>query len=104
MEPLVETHEEAEVERALKAGAEIVGVNNRDLKTFRVSLETTLRILPLVKEEGKILVSESGIKEKEDIVKLRKAGVDAFLIGETLMRSKEPEKVLRKWVELKFTH
>ena len=98
MEPLVETHEEAEVERALKAGAEIVGVNNRDLKTFRVSLETTLRILPLVKEEGKILVSESGIKEKEDIVKLRKAGVDAFLIGETLMRSKNPEKILRDWV------
>ena len=98
MEPLVETHDEWEVERALKAGAEIVGVNNRDLKTFNVSLSSTLRLLPLIKEEGKIAVSESGIKGKEDIIHLKEAGVDAFLIGETLMRSRNPEEVLKSWL------
>jgi indole-3-glycerol phosphate synthase len=98
MEPLVETHSEEEVEKALKCGAEIIGVNNRDLKTFNVSLETTLKLLPLIKSENKTLVSESGIKGKEDIIKLRNAGVDAFLIGETLMRSEKPEEVLKSWV------
>jgi len=98
IEPLVETHSEEEVEKALKCGAEIIGVNNRDLKTFNVSLETTLKLLPLIKSENKTLVSESGIKGKEDIIKLRNAGVDAFLIGETLMRSEKPEEVLKSWV------
>jgi len=98
MEPLVETHTEEEVERALKAGAEIVGVNNRDLKTFTVSLSTTLRLLPLIKSEGKVAVSESGIKGKLDLVTLREAGVDAFLIGETLMRSENPESLLKEWL------
>ncbi|WP_163329045.1 indole-3-glycerol phosphate synthase TrpC [Desulfurobacterium thermolithotrophum] len=100
MEPLIETHDEKEVERALKADAEIIGVNNRDLKTFTVSIETTLKLLPLIKGEGKILVSESGIKGKEEIIKLRKAGVDAFLVGETLMRKEKPEEVLKSWVSL----
>ncbi|RUM42740.1 MAG: indole-3-glycerol phosphate synthase TrpC [Desulfurobacterium sp.] len=98
LEPLVETHDEGEVERALKAGAEVIGVNNRDLKTFKVSLETTLKLLPLIKEEGKVLVSESGIRNREDILRLKEAGVDAFLVGETLMRSKNPEEVLKSWV------
>ncbi|WP_456342134.1 indole-3-glycerol phosphate synthase TrpC [Thermovibrio sp.] len=98
MEPLVEVHDEEEAERALKAGAEIIGVNNRDLKTFKVDISTTLRLLPIIKGEGKLLVSESGIKGKADIVKLRKAGVDAFLIGESLMRAENPEEVLRSWV------
>jgi indole-3-glycerol phosphate synthase len=98
MEPLVETHDEREVETALKCGAEIVGVNNRNLRTFTVSLDTTLRLLPLIKEENKIAVSESGIKRKDDILKLKGKGVNAFLIGETLMRSENPEEVLRSWV------
>ena len=98
MEPLVETHTEEEVERALKAGAEIIGVNNRDLKTFTVSLSTTLKLLPLIKSEGKLAVSESGIKGKDDLIMLREAGVDAFLIGETLMRSKNPEALLKEWL------
>jgi len=98
MEPLVETHTEEEVERALKAGAEIIGVNNRDLKTFTVSLSTTLNLLPLIKSEGKLAVSESGIKGREDILRLREAGVDAFLVGETLMRSSNPEQLLKEWV------
>ncbi len=98
MEPLVETHTEREVEQALLAGAEIIGVNNRDLKTFKVSLDTTLKLLPLIKEEKKLAVSESGIRGKEDILKLKEAGVDAFLIGETLMRQENPEEVLRSWL------
>ncbi len=98
MEPLVETHTEEEVERALKAGAEIIGVNNRDLKTFTVSLSTTLKLLPLIKSEGKLAVSESGIKGKDDLIMLREAGVDAFLIGETLMRSENPEVLLKEWL------
>jgi len=98
MEPLVETHTEEEVERALKAGAEIIGVNNRDLKTFTVSLSTTLNLLPLIKSEGKLAVSESGIKGREEILRLREAGVDAFLVGETLMRSSNPEQLLKEWV------
>jgi len=98
MEPLVETHDEKEVERALKAEAEIIGINNRDLRTFEVSISTTLRLLPLVKEEGKVVVSESGIKGREDILKLKNAGVDAFLVGEALMRSSNPEEVLKSWL------
>jgi len=98
MEPLVETHDEKEVETALLCGAEIVGINNRDLKSFRVSLNTTLKLLPLIKKENKIAVSESGIKSKEDIIFLKNAGVNAFLVGETLMKSKNPEEVLRYWV------
>lgn len=100
MEPLVEVHTEREAERALKAGAEIVGVNNRDLNTFKVSLSTTLNLLPIIKGEGKALVSESGISTKEDIKRLREAGVDAFLVGESLMRAENPEEVLRDWTTL----
>ncbi|WP_457677531.1 indole-3-glycerol phosphate synthase TrpC [Thermovibrio sp.] len=98
MEPLVETHDEEEVERALKAGAEIIGVNNRDLRTFKVDLSTTLRLLPIIKGEGRALVSESGIKSKEEMLRLKEAGVDAFLVGETLMRAESPEEVLRDWL------
>ncbi len=98
MEPLVEVHDRREAERALRAGAEVIGVNNRDLKTFKVDLSTTLELLPIIKEEGKVLVSESGIKGKEDLLNLRRAGVDAFLVGETLMRADNPEEVLRSWV------
>ncbi len=98
MEPLVETHNEEEVERALKAGAEIIGVNNRDLETFKVDIGTTLNLLPLIKEADKICVSESGIKGKEDILMLRERGVDAFLIGELLMKAKDPESLLKEIV------
>ncbi len=98
MEPLVEIHNEEEVERALKAGAEIIGVNNRDLETFKVDIGTTLNLLPLIKEADKICVSESGIKGKEDILMLRERGVDAFLIGELLMKAKDPESLLKEIV------
>jgi len=83
---LVETHDENEVKFALEAGARIIGVNNRDLKTFDVALETSARLRKLVPSDV-LFVAESGIKTREDILKLGK--VDAVLIGETLMRSKD---------------
>ncbi len=98
MEPLVEVHSEDEAERALRAGAQIIGVNNRDLKTFRVSLSTTLKLLPIIKGEGRLLVSESGIKGREEIWELHSKGVDGFLVGETLMRAEKPEEVLKSWL------
>ncbi|WP_457569990.1 indole-3-glycerol phosphate synthase TrpC [Desulfurobacterium sp.] len=97
MEPLVETHSREEVERAIRADAEIIGVNNRDLKTFTVSLSTTENLLPIIKDAGKICITESGIKNKDDIKYLKEKGVDGFLIGETLMRSENPERLLREW-------
>jgi indole-3-glycerol phosphate synthase len=83
---LVEVHDENEVNRALKAGAEIIGINNRDLTTFNVNINTTLRLRPLV-PEGTIVVSESGIRNREDIIILTECGVNAMLVGEALVTS-----------------
>lgn len=83
---LVEAHDEREVERALKAGAGILGVNNRDLRTFRVDVNNSVRLRSLVPPEV-VFVSESGIRGAEDTKKLYENGTDAVLIGETLMRS-----------------
>ncbi len=82
---LVEVHDEVEMRRAIDAGAEIVGVNNRDLKTFTVDLATTERLAGLA--AGKILVAESGIHQRADVVRLEKCGAQAILVGEALMRS-----------------
>ena len=87
---LVETHDEAEVAMALSAGARIIGVNNRNLKTFEVDIKLSERLRPLV-PEGIIFISESGIKTPDDIAKLREIGADAVLIGETLMRGAKLE-------------
>jgi len=81
---LVEVHNEGEVKRAVLSEAEIIGINNRDLNTFTVDITTTRRLRPLIPQE-RIVVSESGIKSKRDIEKLRKWGVDAVLVGETLV-------------------
>jgi indole-3-glycerol phosphate synthase len=86
MDSLVEVHDEADLEKALEAGATIVGVNNRNLRTFQVSLETTLRLHRLI-PPGIVVVSESGIKGRQDVLRLGEAGVDAILVGEALMRS-----------------
>ncbi len=83
---LVETHDEEEVHRAIKAGADIIGVNNRDLKTFHVDINTCIELRKLVPPEI-VFVAESGIKTREDIIRLTEAKVDAVLIGETLMRA-----------------
>ncbi|HKZ52687.1 MAG TPA: indole-3-glycerol phosphate synthase TrpC [Candidatus Acidoferrales bacterium] len=95
MAALVEVHTAEELERALAAGAEIVGVNNRDLKTFEVSLETSLRLVEAIPDEC-VAVSESGLRSREDLQRLRTAGFDAFLIGEHLMQASEPDKALRE--------
>jgi indole-3-glycerol phosphate synthase len=81
---LVEVHNEGELERAIISEAEIIGINNRDLNTFTVDINTTRRLRPLVPEE-KIVVSESGIKSQRDIEKLRNWKVDAVLVGEALV-------------------
>lgn len=88
MTPLVELYEPANLARVLEAGATLVGVNNRDLHTFHVDLEHTLRLRPQVPAEC-ILVAESGIRTSADVRRLEEAGVDAILVGESLMR--EPD-------------
>jgi indole-3-glycerol phosphate synthase len=89
IETLVEVHDETELARALDAGASIVGVNNRDLRTMEVSLETSLRLAARIPDEV-VAVSESGVKNSEDVRRLRDAGYDAVLIGEQLMQSPDP--------------
>ncbi|MCM1577168.1 MAG: indole-3-glycerol phosphate synthase TrpC [Ruminococcus sp.] len=86
MDVLAEAHNEDEVTRLVKLGADIIGINNRDLKTFKVDIENTKRLKQLI-PPGIITVCESGIKTREDMQKAEKWGVDAVLIGETLMRS-----------------
>jgi indole-3-glycerol phosphate synthase len=90
---LVETHGESEVVSALEAGARIIGVNNRDLTTFDVDVGLSERLRNLV-PPGVVFVAESGIRTREDIIRLKKAGVDAVLIGETLMKSKDRKSEL----------
>ena len=81
---LVEVHNEKEIERALVSGAEIIGINNRDLNTFAVDIDTTRRLRPLI-PQGRIVVSESGIKSRRDIESLKEWGVNAVLVGEALV-------------------
>ena len=85
---LVEVHNEGEVERAVLGEAEIIGINNRDLHTFAVDINTTRRLRPLIPKE-KIVVSESGIKSRKDMEKLRRWGVDAVLVGEALVTAND---------------
>lgn len=95
LDALVEAHDALEVKAALSAGAKIIGVNNRDLKTFEVDIRTCLALRPLV-PENVLLVAESGIGTAEDIDMLRQAGVDAVLIGEALMKSYDRVAALRQ--------
>ena len=93
MDALVEAHDEEEVARALKAGAKIVGVNNRDLKTFQVDMNNSIRLRNLA-PDSVVFVSESGIKNAGDIAILERNRVGAVLIGETLMRSSDKKAAL----------
>ena len=93
---LVEVHNEEEIITASAAGAEIIGINNRDLDTLKIDLNATLKLAPLVK--GEIIVSESGIKTKDDILRLKNAGVNTFLIGEALMESNDIETVIKSFL------
>ncbi len=90
---LVETHDEAEVETAVSSGARIIGVNNRNLKDFTVDTSLALRLRDAIPKEA-VYVSESGVKAAEDIAKIREAGADAVLIGETLMRAADKRRML----------
>ena len=95
LDALVEAHDETEVEMALDVGAKIVGVNNRDLKTFQVDMQNSIRLRNLAPREV-LFVSESGIKGPEEISILREHQVDAVLIGETLMRSTDKKAELER--------
>lgn len=90
---LVETHDEAEVQMALMAGARIIGVNNRNLKDFSVNTENSRKLREIIPEDV-VFVSESGVKTREDIALLEEIGADAVLIGETLMRAEDKKKKL----------
>ena len=95
LEVLVEVHDRQELTLALDAGARLIGVNNRDLKTLEVNLNTSLELAPHI-PESILSVSESGIKAPGDIRQLLEAGYDAFLIGESLMKSAQPGRTLRE--------
>lgn len=94
---LVEVHNRRELDMAIAAGADLIGVNNRDLTSFHVTLDTSLELAPHM-PKGAVLVSESGIQSAQDIAILRDAGYSAFLIGEHLMKSGDPEAALRRLV------
>ena len=91
---LVEVHNRAELEKAVAAGSEIIGVNNRDLTTFQVTLETSLSLAEFI-PDSVVRVSESGIRDARDIAALQAAGFSAFLVGERLMLAADPEAALR---------
>ena len=95
LDVLCEVHDGVELQRALDAGCDTIGVNNRDLHTFRVDLNTSLQLAGLM-PAGVVKVAESGIETGDDIASLRAAGFDAFLIGESLMRAPHPGDVLRQ--------
>ena len=95
MAALVEVHDEEELDKALESGAAILGVNNRDLRTFEVSLETSERLAARM-PQGLIRVAESGILGRTDVERLTAAGFHAFLVGEHLMKSGDPAAALKE--------
>jgi len=95
--PLVEVHTKEELDKALAAGADIIGINNRDLKTFSTNIKTTLQLAPSIPKD-KTVVTESGITTREDIEQLMEAGIHAFLVGEALMRAEDIGGKLRELV------
>jgi indole-3-glycerol phosphate synthase len=95
LDALVEVHHEEELETALAAGADLIGINNRDLRSFETDLAVTERLAPQV-PANTLIVSESGIFSHEEIRRLEEAGVDAFLVGESLMREADVGLALRR--------
>ena len=101
LEVLLETHTQSEYKSALESDADLIGINNRDLATLNVNLQTTKDILESNSTKGKIIISESGIKSVEDLVFLRSSGVRAFLIGSAIMSSNNIEEKVREFVNAK---
>ncbi|MBT2677908.1 indole-3-glycerol phosphate synthase TrpC [Bacillus sp. ISL-35] len=97
LECLVEIHDEKDLEKALLTGAQIIGINNRDLKSFQVNLENTEKLGPLVKKAGAFLISESGMKTRGDIVRAAAAGASGVLVGETFMTSADLKETFNKF-------
>ncbi|MEQ2525514.1 indole-3-glycerol phosphate synthase TrpC [Bacillaceae bacterium CLA-AA-H227] len=95
LEVLMEVHNEEEAERVLKTNNRLVGVNNRNLKTFEVNLDVTEGLAPLIKSEGRFLISESGIKTIDDVKRVINAGANGILVGETFMRHDNPRDVIQ---------
>ena len=95
MDALIEVHDAAEVETALALGPTLIGINNRDLRTFETTLDTTLALLPAIPPEVTV-VTESGIHTARDVRRMRDAGVEAFLVGEAFMREEDPGDVLER--------
>jgi indole-3-glycerol phosphate synthase len=93
MDVLVEVHDGAELDRALRLTTPLVGINNRNLRSFEVSLDTTLDLLPHVPTD-RLLVTESGILARADVARMRGAGVNAYLVGEAFMRAADPGAAL----------
>lgn len=96
LDVLVEVHDAKEAARAAALDFTTIGVNNRDLRSFAVDLETTFTLLPGLRGPGRVLVSESGIAHREECQRLEEAGVDAVLVGETLMRAGDPSSELQR--------
>jgi indole-3-glycerol phosphate synthase len=97
MEALVEIHDLQQLHSALEADARLIGINNRDLTTFRVNIETSLRLIKSIPQD-RTVISESGIKSREDILRLSDAGIRGFLIGESLVTAPDPSAKLRELV------
>ena len=93
MDALVEVHDATELERALKLDAPLIGINNRNLRTFEVHLETTIGLQAQIPSD-RIIVTESGIHTPADVVRMRQSGVNAFLVGEVFMKADEPGRKL----------
>ena len=98
MDVLIEVHDADELDTALTLTPALLGINNRDLKTFETSLDTTLKLLPAI-PQGVTVVTESGIHAREDVQRMREAGVEAFLVGEAFMREADPGAALRSLFE-----
>ena len=95
LDALVEVHDEAELDTALDLGADLVGINNRNLRTLETDLATTERLAPRI-PDGVVIVTESGIFDPSDVARLSEAGADAFLVGESLMRARDVGDALRR--------
>lgn len=98
LECLVEIHDESDLEKALEINASLIGINNRDLKSFQVDIKNTEKLGPLVKKAGALLISESGIKTREDVIRAAASGANGILVGETFMTSPD---IRKSFAELK---